>query len=132
MTVDIRHRSFEETLLACEALGGVDLIVTSPPYPDARPGQYGGDASHDFTWPDYQRLGDHVVRALKPGGFCAVNIDGPVRFWRDDRDPRGWGTAGAARRHPSNHLRQCENRALQTKQVCLESYSCPPRTPPST
>lgn len=78
LTVDIKHRSFEETLLACEALGGVDLIVTSPPYPDARPGQYGGDASHDFTWPDYQRLGDHVARALKPGGFAAVNIDGPV------------------------------------------------------
>lgn len=78
--IDIRHRSFEETLLACEALGGVDLIVTSPPYPDARPGQYGGDASHDFAWEDYQRLGDHVARALKPGGFAAINIDGPVRL----------------------------------------------------
>ena len=85
LTVDIKHRSFEETLLACEALGGVDLIVTSPPYPDARPGQYGGDASHDFTWPDYQCLGDHVARALKPGGFCAINIDGPVRFWRSKK-----------------------------------------------
>ena len=83
--IDIRHRSFEETLLACEALGGVDLIVTSPPYPDARPGQYGGDASHDFTWSDYQRLGDHVARALKPGGFAAINIDGPVRFWRSKK-----------------------------------------------
>lgn len=83
--IDIRHRSFEETLLACESLGGVDLIVTSPPYPDARPGQYGGDASHDFTWPDYQRLGDHVARALKPGGFAAINIDGPVRFWRSKK-----------------------------------------------
>jgi hypothetical protein len=84
LTVDIKHRSFEETLLACEAIGGVDLIVTSPPYPDARPGQYGGDASHDFTWPDYQRLGDHVARALKPGGFAAVNIDGPVRTLRPE------------------------------------------------
>lgn len=83
--IDIRHRSFEETLLACEALGGVDLIVTSPPYPDARPGQYSGDASHDFTWPDYQRLGDHVARALKPGGFASINIDGPVRFWRSKK-----------------------------------------------
>ena len=83
--IDIRHRSFEETLLACEALGGVDLIVTSPPYPDARPGQYGGDASHDFAWEDYQRLGDHVARALKPGGFAAINIDGPVRFWRSKK-----------------------------------------------
>ena len=84
LTVDIKHRSFEETLLACEVLGGVDLIVTSPPYPDARPGQYGGDASHDFTWPDYQRLGDHVARALKPGGFAAINIDGPVRTLRPE------------------------------------------------
>ena len=84
LTIDIKHRSFEETLLACEALGGVNLIVTSPPYPDARPGQYGGDASHDFTWPDYQRLGDHVARALKPGGFAAVNIDGPVRTLRPE------------------------------------------------
>ena len=83
--IDIRHRSFEETLLACEALGGVDLIVTSPPYPDARPGQYGGDASHDFAWEDYQRLGDHVARALKPGGFASINIDGPVRFWRSKK-----------------------------------------------
>lgn len=82
LTVDIKHRSFEATLAACEALGGVDLIVTSPPYPDARPGQYGGDASHDFVWEDYQRLGDHVARALKPGGFAAVNIDGPVRTLR--------------------------------------------------
>ena len=84
-TIDIQHRSFEATLAACEAIGGVDLIVTSPPYPDARPGQYGGDASRDFAWSDYQRLGDHVWRALKPGGFAAVNIDGPVRFWRDKK-----------------------------------------------
>jgi peptidoglycan/xylan/chitin deacetylase (PgdA/CDA1 family) len=80
--IDIRHRSFEETLLACEALGGVDLIVTSPPYPDARPGQYGGDASHDFTWTDYQRLGDHVARALKPGCILLLHdADG----WAPDR-----------------------------------------------
>lgn len=45
----------------------------------------GGDASHDFAWEDYQRLGDHVVRALKPGGFAAINIDGPVRFWRSKK-----------------------------------------------
>ena len=64
--IDIRHRSFEATLLACEALGGVDLIVTSPPYPDARPGQYGGDASHDFTWPDYQLSLIHISEPTRP------------------------------------------------------------------
>lgn len=81
MTINIEceHRPFEETLRRCSNMGGVDLIVTSPPYPDARPGQYLGDAPHDWTWPDYQRLGDHVARALRPGGFCAINIDGPVR-----------------------------------------------------
>lgn len=80
--MDIEHRSFEATLAVCAARGGVDLIVTSPPYPGARPGQYGGDASHDFAWPDYQRLGDLVAVALRPGGFCAINIDGPVRTTR--------------------------------------------------
>ncbi len=69
-------------MAAAEKLGGVDLILTSPPYPTARPGHYGGDAPADFTWADYQELGDLVARTLKPGGFCALNIDGPVRAWR--------------------------------------------------
>ena len=85
MFLEIEHRDFRETLARCAELGGADLIVTSPPYPDARPGQYGGDASHDFVWEDYQQLGDHVARALKPGGFAAINIDGPVRFWRSKK-----------------------------------------------
>lgn len=84
VSIDIEHRHFEATLAVCEARGGVDLIVTSPPYPNARPGQYLGDAPHDWTWPDYQRLGDHVARALRPGGFCAINIDGPVRTTRPE------------------------------------------------
>ena len=82
MLVDIEHRSFEASLARAAELGGADLIFTSPPYPDARPGQYGGDASHDFTWADYQRLGDCVMSALRPGGFCGIVIDGPVRHWR--------------------------------------------------
>ena len=80
--IDIEHRSFEASLARAAELGGADLIFTSPPYPTARPGQYGGDASHDFTWSDYQRLGDAVFTALRPGGFCGIVIDGPVRFWR--------------------------------------------------
>lgn len=87
--IDIEHRSFEETLARCEALGGVDLIFTSPPYPTAVLGakgaagaptrDYGGDAPKHFVWDDYQRLGDWCFRALKPGGFCIVIVDGPVR-----------------------------------------------------
>lgn len=80
--LEIEHRDYRDTLKRCAELGGADLIVTSPPYPDARPGQYGGDAPHDWTWPDYQALGDAVVAGLRPGGFCAINIDGPVRHWR--------------------------------------------------
>lgn len=79
---DIEHRSFEASLTRAAELGGADLIFTSPPYPTAMPGQYGGDASHDFEWTDYQRLGDAVWGALRPGGFCGIVIDGPVRFWR--------------------------------------------------
>lgn len=81
-TVDIEHRSFESSLVRSAELGGADLIFTSPPYPTARPGQYGGDASHDFEWSDYQRLGDSAFAALRPGGFCCIVIDGPVRHWR--------------------------------------------------
>jgi hypothetical protein len=32
----------------------------------------------------YQKLGDAVFHALKPGGVCALNIDGPVRVWRPE------------------------------------------------
>ena len=71
--LDIAHRPFQSTLAAAEGLGGVDLILTSPPYPSARPGHYGGEASTDFVWEDYQELGDLVARALKPGGFCALD-----------------------------------------------------------
>jgi len=80
--LEVEHRDYRDTLKRCADLGGADLIVTSPPYPDARPGQYGGDAPHDWTWPDYQALGDAVATALRPGGFCVINIDGPVRRWR--------------------------------------------------
>lgn len=90
--IDIQHRSFEETLARCAEIGGVDLIFTSPPYPTEKPGakgregaptrDYGGDAPKHFLWPDYQRLGDYCFKALKPGGFCIVIVDGPVRTTR--------------------------------------------------
>ena len=95
MLVDIEHRSFEATLRRCADLGGVDLIFTSPPYPTEVPGakgregaptrRYGGDTPGHFLWEDYQRLGDLCYRALKPGGFCIIIIDGPVRFTRSKK-----------------------------------------------
>ena len=74
--IDIRHRSFEETLLACEALGGVDLVVTSPPYCDARTASAYGTAE---AWREeqYKVLGDACFAALKPGGHAIVNVDAP-------------------------------------------------------
>lgn len=95
MIIDIEHRSFEATLQRCANLGGADLIFTSPPYPTEVPGAkgregaptrvYGGDAPRDFLWPDYQRLGDMCFAALKPGGFCIVIVDGPIRFTRSKK-----------------------------------------------
>lgn len=95
LLIDIEHRSFEATLRRCEELGGVDLLFFSPPYPTEVPGakgregaptrRYGGDTPEHFLWEDYQRLGDYCYRALKPGGFCIVIIDGPVRFARSKK-----------------------------------------------
>jgi len=86
ITVDIKYRSFEETLRACEALGCVDLIVTSPPYCDARTASAYGTAE---AWREeqYKTLGDACFAALKPGGHAIVNVDAPVREWR-----KGFGT----------------------------------------
>lgn len=86
LTVDIKHRSFEETLRACEVFGGVDLIVTSPPYCDARTASaYGTDDS--WREEQYKTLGNACFSALKPGGHAIVNVDAPVREWRS-----GFGT----------------------------------------
>lgn len=56
-------------------MGGVDLVLTSPPYDAAR--TYGHGVS--FTFEDYQALGDGILSALKPGGQALVNLSGPVR-----------------------------------------------------
>ena len=80
---DVQHRDCFESLAAMRDAGGCDLILTSPPYPDARkPEAYG--AEFDTSLAGYQRLGDAVYEALKPGGVCALNIDGPVRKWRGE------------------------------------------------
>jgi hypothetical protein len=78
---DVQHRDCFESLAAMRDAGGADLILTSPPYPDARkPEAYG--AEFDTSLAGYGRLGDAVFAALKPGGVCAIVIDGPVRQWR--------------------------------------------------
>jgi len=74
---------YRETLDAVRAAGGCDLVLTSPPYDDAR--TYGNEVSWKFG--DYQALGDGVLAALKPGGSCLMVLDGPVREWR-----KGFGT----------------------------------------
>ena len=80
---DVQHRDCFDSLAAMRDAGGVDLILTSPPYPDARTDEAYG-ASFDTTLEGYGRLGDAVFAALKPGGVCALNIDGPVRKWRGE------------------------------------------------
>ncbi|MCP3961317.1 MAG: site-specific DNA-methyltransferase [bacterium] len=69
---------FRETLSRAEAMGGADLIATSPPYPEDARTCYPG-----LTWQDYQDLGDHVFRALKPGAHALINISAPVRQLRE-------------------------------------------------
>ena len=77
----LHHGDFAETLARCE--GRADLVFFSPPYCDAR--TYGMGCSWDML--DYQRLGDAVFAALRPGGHALVNVDAPVREWRP-----GFGT----------------------------------------
>jgi DNA modification methylase len=70
------HADFRVTLR--QAAGSADLVVTSPPYADAR--TYGADVSWDMD--SYRALGDGVFAALRPGGHCLMVLDAPVRAWR--------------------------------------------------
>jgi hypothetical protein len=80
---DVRHRDAEESLAAAREAGGASLVLTSPPYPDARSdAQYG--ATFDTSRAGYRRLGAAVLDALRPGGVCVLNIDGPCRVWRPE------------------------------------------------
>lgn len=82
---DVQHRDCFDSLAAMRDAGGVDLILTSAPYPRARTDEAYG-ASFDTSLAGYGRFGDAVFGALKPGGVCALNIDGPVRVWRPGFD----------------------------------------------
>jgi hypothetical protein len=84
MLYDIQHRDCFDSLAAMRDAGGARLIVTSPPYPDARTVEQYGGASFDTTVEGYGRLGEACFEALMPGGVCALNIDGPIRVWRPE------------------------------------------------
>ena len=88
---DVQHRDWSESLAAARDAGGARLIVTSPPYPDARTVEQYGGASFDTTLAGYGRLGEACFEALAPGGVCALNIDGPVRVWRPELGATGRG-----------------------------------------
>ena len=77
----LHQGDYRETLALCG--GKADLVLTSPPYADAR--TYGMDCN--WTMTDYAALGDAVFAALRPGGHALINIDAPVREWRP-----GFGT----------------------------------------
>lgn len=81
---DVAKRDCYETLALAAEVGGVDLLVTSPPYPDARTVEQYGGAEFDTSVEGYGRLGAAVFDASKPGGVCALNIDGPIRVWRPE------------------------------------------------
>lgn len=82
----IWQADFRDTLQRVADMGGCDLIVTSPPYCDARTASAYGTV-RDWTEADYRDLGDLVKAALRPGGHAIVNVDAPVREWR-----KGYGT----------------------------------------
>lgn len=77
----LMQADYRDTLAA--VAGQADLVLTSPPYADAR--TYGMGCN--WTDADYAALGDAVFAALKPGGHALINVDAPVREWR-----KGYGT----------------------------------------
>lgn len=79
----LAEAGYAETLRLVAENTEADLVLTSPPYDDAR--TYGNGVVWSFE--DYQALGDLVFAALRPGGHCLMVLDGPVRRWR-----KGYGT----------------------------------------
>lgn len=77
-SIVVQQADYTETLCDVAAAGGCDLVLTSPPYDDAR--TYGNAVS--WRLEDYQRLGDATFAALVPGGHALVVLDSPVREWR--------------------------------------------------
>lgn len=66
--------------------GTADLIVTSPPYVDARTADAYGVADA-WTSEDACALGDSMFAALRPGGTALIVVGSPVRHWRGAKFP---------------------------------------------
>ena len=64
----------------------VDLIVTSPPYVDARTADAYG-VTNAWTSDDACALGDSMFAALRPGGTALIVVGSPVRHWRGTKFP---------------------------------------------
>ena len=61
------------TIMAAMPAESIDLIVTSPPYADARRHTYGGIAPDIYVdW--FAERADQVLRILKPSGSFILNI----------------------------------------------------------
>lgn len=71
-TMDLRHGDCLEVMRTM-ADASVDLIVTSPPYADARKSTYGGVAPDDYVaW--FLPIAEQMKRVLKPDGTLIINI----------------------------------------------------------
>lgn len=67
------HHGDCRVVLPALATGSVDIMLTSPPYDDARAGAYPGILRDDL-----ELLAREVIRLLKPGGVALWVVDGPV------------------------------------------------------
>jgi DNA modification methylase len=77
---DFYQQDFRDFLGRFDAIA--DLIVTSPPYVDARtPEAYGLDKP--WAAQDDRDLGEAMFAALRPGGTAIVVVGSPVRTWRE-------------------------------------------------
>ena len=112
---DVEHRDWSASLAAAKAAGGARLIVTSPPYPDARTVEQYGGAEFDTSLAGYGRLGEACYEALVPGGVVALNIDGPIRVWR-----KSWDVAQSDSSVLKRHDREHSERSLIAFKVAID------------
>lgn len=60
-------------VMKCIPDNSIDLIVTSPPYADARKHTYGGQSPDEYVdW--FSNRGQEMLRILKPSGSFILNI----------------------------------------------------------
>ncbi len=71
--IEVEHRDWSASLARARELGGADLVLMSPPYPDARTDEAYG-ASFDTSLEGYHALGVAVFEALKVGGELPTDL----------------------------------------------------------